>query len=364
VGITGAIKYGEDILRKTPNFSPSNKPRIASDRGLLGKFAAPIAQFKGYGLNEYALLANLTKESMKGATPEARREARLAFMGVVAAHSLAAGVLTWLADPLRYVGGLYDLVTGQPFQNREGDVRNFISSWAGKPLGEVISRGLPHLAGMDLSHRMGVANMLNMPELKSMKPQDIATWVGTFVLGAPGQDISTVNQGVWKALHGDVLGGLKDMAPRVIRDTVKAYDLATKGVTSAQGDVLIPPKDVSNLSIANQALGFNPTQRSEKQEQRQAILQRKELITFDRGQLTHAWMNASTPAERNSVWQQIIQFNKDPDNLRNRITFQQLHTDLRNKQKAERQSSALAGLRIPKRMQKGMAEVGGFANVP
>jgi hypothetical protein len=364
VGITGAIKYGEDILRKTPNFSPSNKPRIASDRGLLGKFAAPIAQFKGYGLNEYALLANLTKESMKGATPEARREARLAFMGVVAAHSLAAGVLTWLADPLRYVGGLYDLVTGQPFQNREGDVRNFISSWAGKPLGEVISRGLPHLAGMDLSHRMGVANMLYMPELKSMKPQDIATWVGTFVLGAPGQDISTVNQGVWKALHGDVLGGLKDMAPRVIRDTVKAYDLATKGVTSAQGDVLIPPKDVSNLSIANQALGFNPTQRSEKQEQRQAILQRKELITFDRGQLTHAWMNASTPAERNSVWQQIIQFNKDPDNLRNRITFQQLHTDLRNKQKAERQSSALAGLRIPKRMQRGMAEVGGFANVP
>jgi len=66
------------------------------------------------------------------------------------AHSMMAGILTWYADPVRYLGGFYDLITGQKPQDRSLYARKWLSDTIGPTAGELLGRGLPHVRG-DLS---------------------------------------------------------------------------------------------------------------------------------------------------------------------------------------------------------------------
>jgi hypothetical protein len=153
--VAKSVQAATDMVRRVvPNYNLSNKARISTDKGFLGPFAAPLTQFKQYGLHMYSLMANLARSSMHGATPAERTEARRAFAGILAGHALMAGGLTLVADPLRYIGGAYDMVTGsQRPHDYENDVRGFLAENFGPELGEILSRGLPHLAGIDIHNR-------------------------------------------------------------------------------------------------------------------------------------------------------------------------------------------------------------------
>lgn len=360
--VADALKFAEDTLRKAPSFAPENRPRIATDKGPLGKFAAPLMQFKLYGLNEHWVLANLARDIISRSTdPTVRKEAILAFTGTVMAHSLMAGALTWYADPARYIGGLYDVITGQKPQDRTLTARKWLADTIGPTAGELFGRGLPRGLGIDVSHRLGVENMLNIPELNGWTKKDLTMFAGQLALGAAGENAEGVITGFFKAVGGDIYGGVKDMVPRIVRDPLKAAGLATKGVEDSRGKQVLAPEKLSTADIIAQAVGFTPASVAEARAGRQAVLQARDRLHDERTKLTTRWMEAD-PEDRPAVMAEIRQWNADPSNTASRITMQQLLQTMHQRKKDERKEGAF-GLRLPKKGAQQLIDAGSFANI-
>jgi hypothetical protein len=346
--IPDALRFAEDTLRKAPNFSPANKPRIATDKGVFGKFSAPIMQFKLYGLNEGWTLANLARDVMSKATdPKVRKEAAYALAGTIMSHTMMAGLLTWYADPARYIGGAYDLLTGQKPQDRMFAARKWLHDTIGPTWGDLVGMGMPRAAGIDTSLRLGINNMFNIPSLNGLSAKDLATFAGQLVLGAPGGDISSIGAGLEKAINGDILGGAKDILPRMFRDPLKAYEYATEGVKDSRGKHIMKPEEISARDITVQALGFTPADVEHKRANRNAVLQAEQYQKDWHDKLTNAWVEAD-PADRPAVWAKIKStYNADPDNKGAHIDLGKLHALLNQRRKDEKADTL--GLRLPKK---------------
>ncbi len=358
-----AARYAVETVRQsTPNYNLANKARIATDKGPLGAMAGPLTQFKQYGLHMYSMMANLVRASINGASKQERREARRAFAGILATHAMMAGTLTLLGDPLRWIGGAYDWATGadRP-HDYENDVRGWISDAFGPELGEVIARGVPHAAGIDIHRRVGLANLLEPPELKSFSSAGYAEAIAAAMTGAAGEDATTMAGGMSKILHGDITGGLKDLVPRIIRDPMKADALATQGVTDSKGKTILPADKLSTGDIAAQAVGFQPSRVSEFREGRFAVQEARQEATSARGKIMAAFV-AATPDDRHDVLEQVQQFNHA--NPAERISYAQL---LQAVQRQRKQASAAArpgsfGLAMPKQGASSLTQAGRFAN--
>jgi hypothetical protein len=197
----------------------------------------------------YSMMANLVKTSIDGASKQDRMEARKAFAAILATHALMAGSLTLIADPLRYVMGAYDYFTDadrpHDYQN---DVRSWIADAFGPELGEIVSRGLPHAAGFDIHRRVGLANLLEVPELKEFSKKGFGEMLVAATTGAAGEDATQMAEGCTRWSATETSGLVSGMVPRVVRDAMKASNLAEKGVTDSKGKTILPAsKKLSNL---------------------------------------------------------------------------------------------------------------------
>lgn len=348
-----AVDYAIQLTRRvTPNYTVGNRERISS-----GPIGSTLMQFKRYGLHMYALMANLAKESMHGPN---RAEAAKGLAGIIATHSLLAGSLTMLADPLRYIGGLYDVATFAPtFRNRQVDVRNFFADTFGPEMGELISRGLPHLAGIDLHARTGLENLLNIPEMDGFNKKGAAQVLLGLATGASGENLTSLVDGLSKLTQqGDWHGAMNTMLPRSARDVSKAIGLADEGLKDTRGQVLRTPEELGAGAPIAQALGFQPTAVSEFREGRNAVIQARQEQQAEHTRLVRAWVQAA-PEDRAEIRSQIGQWNQDPANMAARITMSQL---IQAQQAAKKQAKAPYGLRLPAKGAQSLLQEGRFAN--
>ncbi len=353
--------YAVDTVRNAaPNYNLSNKARISTSKGVLGGFAAPLTQFKQYGIHMYGMLANLTKESFTGAPSEAKTEARRALAGVLATHALMAGGMSLIADPLRYIGGIYDFAFRGSVHDYQNNVREFLAENLGPTVGELISRGLPHALGIDIHRRVGLNDMLAVPELQSFDGKGFLKVIATAMTGAAGEDAASIAGGVGKVMHGDWAGGIKDMAPRVIRDVVKAGALASDGVVDPRGKAVLPAERLGAGDYVAQALGFQPAVVSEAREGRNAVRESLQEAKDGRNTLTRQWLDAS-PGDRAAVNQEIQAFNAA--HPAERITMGQLLKQANDRKKAASTVGGGVGLNLPRRGSNEYRKAGAFANV-
>jgi hypothetical protein len=359
-----AKKYAVETVRQsTPNYNMPNKNRWSTPRGSLGAFAGPLMQFKQFGFHMYSVMANLMRSSIHGATRDDRIEARKAFAGILATHSLMAGSLTLIADPLRYIGGAYDFVFSDKPHDYQNDARAYVAAAFGPTLGEIFSRGLPHLVGWDAHTRLGLGNMLNLPDLKSFDKKGYAEFVASAMTGVAGQDAMKMAEGLHKIIQGDLMSGIKDLVPRIIRDPIKAgivpgaEGLADKGVMDAKGRTIFPASKFTTKDIAARALGFTPSRESEFQEQRRADIEFRDEIQSARSEVLNDFLTA-TPAGRRDAIAAIQKYNRA--NPLAQITYSQMVAGLKREQEKTRSRS---GLILSKNMQAALNQRGSFANL-
>jgi hypothetical protein len=355
-----AANYAIETLRKAaPNFSQGNKARIATKAGPLGWAAGPITQFKNFGLHQYGVLINLARDGIRSSDPEVRRESRRAFAGVMVSHALMAGGMTWLADPLRYIGGAYDAIFNTSPHNYQDNVRGWISDVFGKNLGEVLARGLPHLAGIDLHRRSGIDDVLGIPPLESFDSKGLVKMIGTAVLGASGRSAGNTMQGAIKLIHGDVAGGIHDMVPRMFRDPMDAAAFGAKGVTDSQGKTTLPASQISAATVIAKGLGFQPSQITEFREGREADRSKLFETRAERNQLAQQWMSAK-PADRAALMPKLREFNQA--NPGAQLTVDQL-LKMQQSARKDQASPGTFGLRLPTKGRSEFTAPGRFANV-
>ncbi|PWF32841.1 hypothetical protein DBB30_30710, partial [Yersinia pestis] len=89
------------------DYSSGNRPRI-----MQGNIAKVILLFKQFGQNMIYTLARTAHQSLKGETPEARREAQRALAGIIGMHTIFAGVMGLpLVGPILAMASSWEVMT-------------------------------------------------------------------------------------------------------------------------------------------------------------------------------------------------------------------------------------------------------------
>jgi len=363
-----AIDYADRILRKAqPNFNLSNKPRFATPQGSFGAWGIPVAQFRQHGMWAYSQMALDIRNAFKGADAATKTEARYALAFTIGMQTVLLGALNWLADPLRYLWGAYDFLSGGKPQNHEHDFRMAAAKIFGTTGGELFSRGLSRGLGYgpDISHRVGMINPLLIPEFKGdfRNPQDVTYAAVTALAGAPAIGAgSEVLTGLANFGAGNITQAVTDLVPKVIRDPLKAYRGETEGQVSRRGNIQQTPEQISTLDTVYQVFGFKSARQGERSEQTGSQRQLLDQIRTSREAATkeaaHALINGSA-SERRAANEMVVAHNRrypgsqiDPKDV---FAYR--------KREIERlRDPTLTSITVPKGLQPAVRQAGAFAN--
>jgi hypothetical protein len=247
-----AINYADQILTDTHgDYSSFNAPRAFNTQ--IGKIALQFRKFQLIQLTYYAKLL-----SEAGFSTEEKRAATKALVYSLGHTALLAGAMGLPGySAIAWAIGALLGDKDEPY-----DVTQELRKWIGdEDMANLIMRGAPTLAGMDISGKVGAGTMLSiMPYSQAdlTTRAGIFEAAGTFFGGAPVGMAARMADGLGLMLGGDWYKGMEQILPKGLGDAAKAYRIATEGVTRRNGDILLPPSEVSSAETIMQALGIQP----------------------------------------------------------------------------------------------------------
>ena len=279
------FKYVDNTVRQSMlSYETWNQARATGRMGLLGEYTPIMTSFMQYTFQLTEKLYREFNDMIRGDTPEQRKAAQKFLVGHLAAVVTLAGTLGMpmanaFAAAFDAVANAFGDDDEEPMNIRVA-YRNFLTDTFGDTAGDVIARGVPRVFGMDLSTRTGEQDMIPYLHLASRLLTDKREWQDkvaddTFrMLGSPVSMVNNIILGGSKMLKGDIMEGMTDLMPVAIKGPMKAATLATDGYRDQKGN-LIPNITPGGWDVLQQAMGFNPAQNAEYQEERndQRVLQ-------------------------------------------------------------------------------------------
>lgn len=347
------------LIRTHFDYSASNRARM-----MQGNFTRVITMFKQYSQQMTYLLWRNAYLSLKGESPEVKREARRMLVGVAAMHFSAAGTL---GLPLGVFGitpllGLLAMAMGDEDDpwDWEAEFRNMLADTFGTSAGEALARGpMRLLLNVDLAGRVGLGDLWWRAPNKEAEGRDLVeAWMLNLlgpVAGYAGQ-MGTAMQAFEEGKFGR---GVESMMPKFVSSPLKAYRYSDEGVRSWRGDDLgveLTPGDVLGT-----ALGFQPARLAEMYEGRAAIKGREAKLQARRQEIVNMWVSAQLAGDSDGAYDArdaIQRFNETNPEMR--ITIPTLHRSLRTKRRNAAQIENGAYLPASRDY---LREQGRFANV-
>jgi hypothetical protein len=335
-----AVLYAQETTNMTQGlYSHTNAPTIFNHP--LGRLTL---QFKKYGQLIYGMIGHNIGKAIRNVEPGDRAEAlrTLAFIG--ATHVALAGALGLPTEPIKWLvmGANMAGVTDLTWSDVENAQRRMASNWLGTGLGEIATRGLPRVFGLDLSSRVGLNDVFTFGEPKTEKPEDVWAYLGQLVGGAPGSVIMDTLEGSRDIWAGNFVEGLEKAIPaKIITDGIKAYRVTMEGKKSAAGYQTFEPYNAVEAGL--QVVGLRTAREAEASEQRRQFYSQSTRETATRNDWMHRWVDA-TPNERARLWGQIEKWNKG------RAKDQRLsRSELESYKKRRRTENVVSGIRMTKR---------------
>jgi hypothetical protein len=274
--------YIDNIVNESMlNYSEWNTARGIGRSGFAGPLTPLMLSFKNYQLQVLEKLYREFYHSFKG-TAEQKTQARRFLAGHLAAMTAISGTL---GLPFASVAaGAYDALKdlfGDDDDERsdvKNDLRKFYAEIFGNDIGEVLARGVPHAVGVDVSKRAGEQDILPFAEpfISKRKWEDaIKDWVFE-AQGAPLSMANNIILGARGIMRGDVVDGSKQLVPVAFKGMIEAYRMAETGAyVDKQGREL--PMTPGAKDILTTFLGLNPANKSEYQEQRKVLTDRRDM---------------------------------------------------------------------------------------
>jgi hypothetical protein len=258
----GAIDYAERILSETHgDYGPFNAPKYFNTS--LGKVAL---QFRKFQLIQLSFYAKLFRDAFTN--PKERKAAIKTLTYALGHTGLLAGAVGMpgyaaIAWVLGQVAGDDD----EPY-DLTYEIRKMIGD---EDIANVVLRGAPVMAGMDISGKVGAGTMLSVMPFSNAdltSPQGRAEALGTLLGGAAFGVANRLTDGVGLMLAGDWYRGLEYALPKGLGDAMKAARIADEGMTRRNGDVILPASEVSAVESIIQGIGFLPADQSVVYERR------------------------------------------------------------------------------------------------
>jgi hypothetical protein len=311
-----------------------------------------LLQFKQFPQQMTFYLARNLQQSLAGATPEVKREARARFVGTMGMTGIFAGSTgLWgfssaAAVVNAVMNGLGD-DDEEPF-DFELEYMNWASETFGKNLGMFMTRGAGNAAGVDLHSRVSLDDMWFRDGRKNT---DEATALQEFLVSMLGptagiavnaaRAVDLYNQG-----HAD--RAIEAVSPGFIKQPLVAARYAREGVNTLKGDPLA--EDIGPMDLLMQSLGFRPAQIAEvqyynitKKGQEQGILKERQNLL----NLFGISFMANDADANEKAFEKIMKFNdKHPSAA---IPARSIIKSI--KERATKSAQAQHGLHIDKRLQ-------------
>lgn len=343
-----AERYAEYIINRTHfNYSPENAPRMM--RGQLGRL---VFQFKRYQQGMIYLFAKLVKDASNGDTASARSLMYLLGMTVSVGGVVSLPIAAPVALATKIIASMYP----------DDDEPQLLAQWyngmkdgVGETIAQILAKGLPAGAGLDLSGKLGQGNLLNPlafanTDGKKFFSRDYWTEVGFALLGPSAALIGNEAEAVGYAKEGKYLQAAEKGMPTFVSNAIKAYRRADEGLATKAGDTIMAPEEFGLGSIAAKALGFETAQVSDTYQNRSAYLEAVKGRQDARKGLLREYYEAVRAGDSDrmqTVQQSIREFNdRQPAD---RVRGKDLAAAI--KQHAQRARETHGGLRVGKRDQ-------------
>ena len=239
-----AAKYAFNVTEMTNGgVSAASAPLIAKNS--LGKV---LFMFKRYGVSMYYMLFKVTREALKGKTPEIRKAAMSQLAGVYGTSALFAGLQ---GIPMFGVAAMvYNLFADDDDDDMETATRKYVGEFAYKGM-------LNYVTGAEIASRTSLSDLI----FRSNPSSNSATFAEGIAqtLGGPAYGVgSRIKRGLDFINEGNVQRGVETILPSAFSNILKAYRFGTEGAKSLRGDPIT--EDISALSLAAQVLGFAPAE--------------------------------------------------------------------------------------------------------
>jgi hypothetical protein len=316
--LAGLEMTGGDI-RKTSDFvdevhadySSEAKPLAFKKIGRVPG-ANSVTMFKTYTQAMIHLFYGNLKAAMVGGGNSGRMESAKAAAGMVVANALFAGVYGAAAiEPLRLAVYAYHKLFDQEGEvfDLKNAIHHYLVDHFGKAGGDIAAGGLPHVAGFDLSSRMGLADLFfhDPPDLFSA---DKDVWKN-FVYNEAGPMVSFLaertSQFVGHMQKGEAFQAVSSLIPvKMYQDAVKASQLMNTGKQNSLGGQMTKP---SALDAAYQMFGLKPASVAEAQDKASTKVSYNAEVKATRDSILKAFV-AADPQDRPAAQARINSFNK------------------------------------------------------
>jgi hypothetical protein len=243
-----ATKYAEQVVNDTHiDYSPENAPYLMRAGAIpLGKL---FFQFRKFQLGMLYQMVRNFRAAVKG-----DKEAAKVLLNTLVMQQVIAGAAGFpLAAPIGFVASLVAGAFGDDDQPIDPEVmwRNFLSDLLGDDLGRVFAKGVPTLAGLDISGNVGLGNTFSLfPFIKdkqSLRDQG-SEYLWNF-FGPAGGMVSDGLEGFDLIMEGKTQKGIEKMLPRSVRNVVKAERFGTEGVTTRAGNEVVSSEEIGPLAL-------------------------------------------------------------------------------------------------------------------
>ena len=334
------------------DYSSGNRPRI-----MQGNIAKVILLFKQFGQNMIYTLARTAHQSLKGETPEARREAQRALAGIVGMHTVFAGVMGLpLVGPILVMASMLGSDDDEPW-DAEVAMRNWLADTFGQKTSEVLMKGASRFGPADLSGRVGINNLLLPNVQDGLEGKDFSDAMVMSALGPVVGILTNTFKGLEELKDGYGMRGVETMSPVFLRSPLRSIRYATEG--SIDKTKVVIKDDVGMLSLAAQAVGFSPSEVRLATEGRSAIYSHTKRLDNRRDDLMNDYVRAIQREDadgQKEIWAEIQAFNQK--NPSRRISRVQAMQSLR--QSENRVKQAEHGIYLPNKKRED-ADIGRFA---
>lgn len=293
-----AIDTAHDLTwRSHFDYSNSSRPSI-----LQNDVAKVALVFRQYNINMLYRLFRDMHQSIKGASPQLRREARYQLAGITGMMALMAGVSGTVGFHLAMA--LAGMVFGDDDDpmDFEQQFRADVVDILGPQLGGVVLDGVPgHYLGVDLTSRIGMPDLWFRSPNRELQGKDEYQYWLSQTLGATTGIGEAIFTGANVALDGDVARGIEMAAPKFVRDLMKSYRYATDGLQSFDGDEILSADSMGPQDLLAQAMGFTPARVSETWERNNALKGAEHKVVAQRQQLVNAFAMAAIAHDEDAL---------------------------------------------------------------
>jgi len=241
------------------NYGMENTPLF-----LRGPVAQVLGQFQKFRIILAGLYIREIYNSFKGMTETERAVARRA-VAYMTGHAAIAGGL--IGSPFAVMFALvYNTIVGDDDErdDMERDIREAIGN---ETMANMLLRGLPTLAGVDVSGTLGQGNLLAVAPYTDI-PTDRDSYA-KYVLALLGPSIGGIGGNVFDAVelmdNGNYYKGMERLMPRGIMAASRSFREAFEGQTTRGGDVLVAPMDLSAVETMWGTIGLQPIGRANRQ---------------------------------------------------------------------------------------------------